>query len=143
MKSLISFFDSLNDSLFTCSDNIFNKLFDNLEYNDEYPKVNVKETNSEYIIEIVNPGFTKDETSIKVQNRTLYVSMTSESKEGEGYKKYHCKQWNKSSYEETWNLPENVIEENISANSNDGVLTIIIPKKLNNNEANFRFINID
>lgn len=95
------------------------------------PKVNVKETDKAYEIEIANPGFSKDETNIEIKDHVIYVSMTSESEEGEGddEQKYHVRQWSKSSFEESWNLPENVIEEDISAKNNDGVLIITLPKK--------------
>jgi HSP20 family protein len=95
------------------------------------PKVNVKETDKAYEIEIANPGFSKDETKIEIADGIINVSMTSESKEGENDKnhKYHVKQWSKSSYQESWNIPENVIEEQITAKNNDGVLTITLPKK--------------
>ena len=94
------------------------------------PKVNVKETDKAYEIEIANPGFTKDETNITIKDNVICVTMTSESKEGEndGHK-YHVKQWSKSSYKESWNIPDNVIQEQISAKNNDGVLTITLPKK--------------
>ena len=109
------------------------------------PKVNVKETDKAYEIEIANPGFTKDETNIKIENDVIYVSMTSESKEGEndGHK-YHVKQWSKSSYQESWNIPDNVIQEQISASNNDGVLTITLPKKEEEpkKEVNVRTIEI-
>lgn len=94
------------------------------------PKVNVKETDKAYEIKIANPGFSKDETNIKIEDGVIYVSMTSESKEGDGDGKYHCKQWSKTSYSESWNLPENVIQEQITAKNNDGVLTITLPKKM-------------
>ena len=94
------------------------------------PKVNVKETDKAYEIEIANPGFGKEDTKIEVQNGVIYVSMTSESKEDEGdEKKYHCKQWSKSSYSESWNIPDNVIEDDISAKNENGVLIITLPKK--------------
>ena len=92
-------------------------------------KVNVKETDKAYEIEIANPGFTKDETTIKIEDGIIYVSMTSESKEGENGK-YYRKQWSKTSYSESWNLPENVIQEQITAKHNDGVLIITLPKKM-------------
>lgn len=92
-------------------------------------KVNVKETDKAYEIEIANPGFTKDETTIKIEDGVIYVSMTSESKEEENGK-YYRKQWSKTSYSESWNLPENVIQEQITAKHNDGVLTITLPKKI-------------
>lgn len=92
------------------------------------PKVNVKETDKAYEIEIANPGFSKDETKIEVKDGIIHVSMTSENKEEDENSKYHCKQWSKSSYEESWNLPNNVIEDQISAKNNNGVLTITLPK---------------
>ena len=94
------------------------------------PKVNVKETDKAYEIEIANPGFGKDDTKIEVKDGIIHVSMISESEEGENDgDKYHVKQWSKSSYEESWNLPENVIEDQITAKNNDGVLIITLPKK--------------
>jgi HSP20 family protein len=94
------------------------------------PKVNVKETDKAYEIEIANPGFGKDETKIEVKDHCLFVSMTSESNQNEDEKdKYHVHQWSKASYSESWNIPENVIEDQIKAKNNDGVLTITMPKK--------------
>lgn len=94
------------------------------------PKVNVKETDKAYEIEIANPGFGKDDTKIEIKNGILSVSMNSENKEeDETENKYHVKQWSKSSYEESWNLPENVIEDQITAKNADGILTITLPKK--------------
>ena len=92
------------------------------------PKVNVKETDKAYEIEIANPGFSKDETKIEVKDGIIYVSMTSENNDEDENSKYHCKQWSKSSYKESWNLPDNVIEDQISAKNNDGVLIITLPK---------------
>ena len=92
------------------------------------PKVNVKETDKAYEIEIANPGFSKDETKIEVKDGIIYVSMTSENNDEDENSKYHCKQWSKSSYKESWNLPNNVIEDQISAKNNDGVLIITLPK---------------
>ena len=94
------------------------------------PKVNIKETDKAYEIEIANPGFTKDETKIKIEEGVLYVSMISESKEDkDDEQKYHVHQWSKSTYHESWKLPENVIEDQIVAKNNDGVLIITLPKK--------------
>ena len=126
---------------------VFKSWFDDLipEHFTNSPKVNVKETDKAYEIEIANPGFSKDETNIKVENGVIYVSMTSESEEGENDgKKYHVKQWSKSSYQESWNLPENVIEDQITAKNNDGVLVITLPKKEETKkEENIRTIKIE
>ena len=72
--------------------------------------------------------------------------MTNESKECQEDEnhKYHVKQWSKSSYQESWNIPDNVIQEQISASNNDGVLTITLPKKEEEpkKEVNVRTIEI-
>ncbi len=94
------------------------------------PKVNVKETDKAYEIEIANPGFGKDDTKIEIKNGIICVSMTNESQEGQEDEKYHVQQWSKSSYNESWNIPDNVIEEQITAKHDNGVLTIILPKKM-------------
>ena len=110
------------------------------------PKVNVKETDKAYEIEIANPGFGKDDTKIEVKNGIIYVSMTSQSEEGENDgNKYHVRQWSKSSYYESWNLPENVIEDQITAKNNEGILTITLPKKeeTKKEEENIRTIKIE
>lgn len=94
------------------------------------PKINVKETDKAYEIEIANPGMTKNDVHVNIEDGVLFVKINVESsKDEENEHKYHVRQWSKSSYEESWNLPENVIEDQISAKTSDGVLTINIPKK--------------
>ena len=107
------------------------------------PKVNVKETDKAYEIEIANPGFGKDETKIDVKDHVIHVSMEIET-ETKDDDKYHVHQWSKSSYQESWNLPENVIEDQITAKNNDGVLTITLPKKEESKvESDSRIIEIE
>jgi len=107
------------------------KAFDNLFVPSNFtnsPKVNVKETDKAYEIEIANPGFGKDNTKIEVKDGVIYVSMNLET-ETKDDDKYHVRQWKKSSYNESWSLPENVIEDQITAKHDNGVLTITLPKK--------------
>ena len=104
MKNALSFFKPTN--LFGFNDDWFDDFKDPFfgisKTFTNSPKVNIKETDKAYEIEIANPGFTKDETNIKVEDGVIYVSMTSESKEGDGDGKYHCKQWSKTSYSESY-----------------------------------------
>ena len=126
MTNALDFFNRKN--LLDCMSDLFGDLkMIPLNFTNS-PKVNVKETDKAYEIEIANPGFSKDETKIEVKDGIIYVSMTSENKDEDENSKYHCKQWSKSSYKESWNLPDNVIEDQISAKNNDGVLIITLPK---------------
>lgn len=93
------------------------------------PKVNVKENDKNFTIEIANPGFNKDDTNIKIKNGVISVEMSSESSnETSENEKFHCKQWSKSSFVKSWTLPENVAVDAITAKHTDGVLTITLPK---------------
>ena len=106
-------------------------------------KVNVKETDKAYEIEIANPGFGKEDTKIEVKDGTLYVSMDLET-ETKDEDKYHVRQWKKSSYQESWYLPENVIEDEITAKHDNGVLTITLPKKeVTKSQEDPKIINIE
>ena len=107
------------------------KAFDNFFVPSNFtnsPKVNVKETDKAYEIEIANPGFGKEDSKIEVKDGVIYVSMNLET-ETKDDNKYHVHQWKKSSYSESWNLPENVIEDQITAKHDNGILTITLPKK--------------
>ena len=124
MKNALSFYrKNLLDKIFNFDDDdFFVSNFTNS------PKVNVKETDKAYEIEIATPGFNKDNTEVKVTDGVLYVFIDEESENEENIK-YHVRQWSRSSYAESWNLPENVIEDQITAKHSDGVLTITLPKK--------------
>ena len=132
MKNALDFFAPRNLSNFF--DDWFND-FNNPIYGlskkfTNSPKVNVKETDKAYEIEIANPGFTADETKVEVMDHVIYVSMKSETedKDENDNDKYHVRQWSKAAYEESWNIPTNVNEEEISAKNKHGVLTITMPK---------------
>lgn len=113
---------------------IFSTWFDDLipqssKFFTNSPKVNIKETDKAYEIEIANPGFSKEDTEVKIEDNVLYVSMNLETEtKDEDEQKYHVKQWKKSSYEESWNIPSNVKIDEISAKNKNGVLTITLPK---------------
>lgn len=128
MTNALDFFGTKD--LFNFGEMPIFKAFDNLFVPSNFtnsPKVNVKETDKAYEIEIANPGFGKEDTKIEVKDGVIYVSMEVET-ETKNDDKYHVHQWEKSSYNESWNIPSNVIVDNITAKHDNGVLTITLPK---------------
>lgn len=128
MTNALDFFGTKD--LFNFGEMPIFKAFDNLFVPSNFtnsPKVNVKETDKAYEIEIANPGFGKEDTKIEVKDGVIYVSMELET-ETKNDDKYHVHQWEKSSYNESWNIPSNVIADNITAKHDNGVLTITLPK---------------
>lgn len=100
------------------------------------PAVNVIETDKEYKVEIAAPGLTRDDFKIDInEDNELTVSMEkkvekNEESEKEGKKHtYLCREFSYSSFRQRMILPDNVNVDNIDAKMENGVLTIDIPKK--------------
>lgn len=109
------------------------------------PAVNVVETDKDYKVEIAAPGLTRDDFNIDVTaDNELTVSMEKkmenneepqQDQEGgdnnnkENKKTYLRREFSYSSFRQRMILPDNVNVENITAKMDNGVLTIDIPKK--------------
>ena len=100
------------------------------------PAVNVIETDKEYKGEIAAPGLTRDDFKIDInEDNELTVSMEkkvekNEESEKEGKKHtYLRREFSYSSFRQRMILPDNVNVDNIDAKMENGVLTIDIPKK--------------
>ena len=100
------------------------------------PAVNVIETDKEYKVEIAAPGLTRDDFKIDInEDNELSVSMEkkvekNEESEKEGKKHtYLRREFSYSSFRQRMILPDNVNVDNIDAKMENGVLTIDIPKK--------------
>ena len=98
------------------------------------PAVNV--TDKEYKVEIAAPGLTRDDFKIDInEDNELTVSMEkkvekNEESEKEGKKHtYLRREFSYSSFRQRMILPDNVNVDNIDAKMENGVLTIDIPKK--------------
>lgn len=97
------------------------------------PAVNIKETEKEFRIEVVAPGFKKEEFSIDLEGDVLTLSAErkSETKEEDPDARYTRREYNYSSFVRSFSLPENSQPEKIKAHYEDGVLHLDLPKKSN------------
>lgn len=119
---------------------IFSDFFDNdwmVRANATAPSINVIETEKEYKIEVAAPGMTKEDFNIRLdEDSNLLISMekkteNSDKKEG----RYLRREFSYSKFQQAMILPENVEKENIVAKVENGVLTISIPKKKEEEKA--------
>lgn len=113
---------------------VFNDFFGNewMTKAASVPAVNIKETPTEYTIEIAAPGLTKDDFKVNVNDdNQLVVSVQnqkeSEEKDKEG--KYLRREFAYTQFQQTMLLPDNIVKDKIGAKAENGVLTIDIPKK--------------
>ena len=95
------------------------------------PAVNVKESATDYTIEVAVPGLKKDMVKMSVdKDGYLNISIENKAEKKEEKKEQHYlrREFSYSSYSQSYALPENANQEKISAEVNDGVLKIEIPK---------------
>lgn len=111
------------------------------------PAVNIKENRVKYEMEIAAPGLKKEDWNISLdEDGNLHVKMEKkqEHKEEDEKQVYLRREFNYTSYEQTYTLPEDVNKEKIAAKVVDGVLHIELSKKTQEEALqNKRSINID
>lgn len=92
------------------------------------PAVNIKENDKGFTIELAAPGLKKEDIIVKVENDTLSISSSIENEKKREDENYMRHEFNFKSFNRTFSIPENVDQEKISANNNNGVLTVELPK---------------
>jgi len=113
---------------------VFNDLF----YNDYMPKanctapaINVKESNNGYTVELAAPGMKKEDFYVHINdegNLVIKMEHKEEQKEEDKSTRYLRREFSYSKYEQTLILPDDVKKEAISARVDNGVLTVELPK---------------
>ncbi|GGZ81308.1 Hsp20/alpha crystallin family protein [Algibacter mikhailovii] len=93
------------------------------------PKVNIKESADDFTVEMTVPGLKKSDFQIDIDNQVLSIS--TETKEENEHKEEHYtrREFGYSSFKRTFTLPESVNDEKINASYNEGILSILLPKK--------------
>ena len=95
------------------------------------PAINVKENDKEYVVELAAPGMKKEDFNVHINDEgNLVVKMESkqETKEEDKNVRYLRREFSYSKYEQTLILPDDVKKEDISAKVDNGVLTVELPK---------------
>lgn len=92
------------------------------------PKVNTREGEFAYHIDVDLPGVKKDDIKIDVHDNILTIHGERNYKEEIKKEDYYKVETSFGKFQRQFTLPENVDVENISASSNDGVLEVVVPK---------------
>jgi len=93
------------------------------------PKVNIKETADNYVIEMAVPGLKKSDFKLDLDHHVLSISTEKKETHEEQQENYTRKEFGYSAFKRTFTLPETVNDDKISANYQDGILNILLPKK--------------
>lgn len=92
------------------------------------PSVNTREGEYAYHVEVDLPGVKKEDIHVDLNANILTISGERNTKKEVKEKDYYKKESSYGKFQRSFTLPDNTDAENIEANSQDGVLEVVIPK---------------
>jgi|SRR5690554_4930997 len=124
-NSLLPSSTSLFDDFFT------RDLFDwsRTEGNGLVPRVNIKDEDDGFGVEIAAPGMKKDDFRVQLDNDMLTVSSEVSNNQQEEKDNYTRKEFSYHAFRRSFYLPNTVEADKINAKYEDGILSLWIPKK--------------
>jgi HSP20 family protein len=137
-KPLTNDFDRFfNDFFFTpVRTSEKNRTFENL------PAVNILEAEDSFQIELAAPGKNKEDFNIEIHDGVMTISSEEKTESTSEQENYSRREFNFSSFERRFTLPETAQDENIKASYDNGILKIEIPKEDVSAKNNKRSIEI-
>ncbi len=111
-------------------DQMFESMFDDMNYISSYQplKVDVKEKDKEYLLEVEIPGVDKEDISLEIRDDILTISAERKEEINEESENYIRKERRYGSFKRSFYL-DNVDQEKIKAKFKNGVLKVKLPKK--------------
>ena len=115
---------------------VFNSFFDTElmpKVKGAVPAKNVKETDTAYIVEMAAPGMQKEDFNVHINsdgNLVVKMEKKEERKEDDKNARYMRHEFSYSKFEQTLLLPDDVKKEDITAKVEHGVLTVELPKAI-------------
>lgn len=98
------------------------------------------EDNGNIIVEMSAPGFNLEKIEINIENTHLKVTGTREEKEEQKEKNFYRKEIRRGSFERVIELPVAVDSEQTKAEFKDGILKIIMPKKVKSEAKKIKIV---
>ena len=117
-------------ALFT---SIFDEFFKNpwdinvSNYSFKSPSFNLKESDTEFILELAIPGKINDNFKLELDSKVLKVSLLEDKKDNDY--NYNIKEFEYSSFEKSFEIPDYIDQNKISSFYRNGILSINLPKR--------------
>ena len=125
----------------TVNQRLVDQLFTNLLRNDHdenylnncncKPATNIFETEKDFKVEILLPGFKKEDVQLNYHENVLTVKVElPEKEEGQEQEyKFQHREFGVYSFERKFRIPKTVNYDNIEARFENGILELVLPKK--------------
>jgi HSP20 family protein len=92
------------------------------------PAVDIKETDSEYLMEVELPGLSEKDVEVKLDNNLLTIASHKEDRKEEKKNGYIMRERRSSSFARSFVLPDGIDREKIVAEFKNGILNLSFPK---------------
>ena len=113
-------------SVFSAFDDLLGRdFFGGMSRSMNMPSLNVEDKEGEMVLSLAIPGLDKEDVNIEVDNGVLTISAEKEEKRDDENSRY---EYNYSSFQRAFVLPEHVNAEEIEAHHKNGELKIHLPK---------------
>lgn len=114
-------------------DRVFENFFNDTVFpshfnNSGQMRVDISENDKEYILEAELPGVKKEEINMEVHDDRLTISVKKDEKAEEKKDNYLRRERRTSSMVRSFSI-ENVVSDKITAKHENGILTLVLPKK--------------
>ena len=114
--------------------NLISDLFPQMPsiYRNEFTQVapvNIRETETEYSLELVAPGLTKEDFKVQLDNNILSVSFDKKEENPDDNGQFVRREYKHQSFKRSFTVDEKINAEAISAQYVNGVLRLNLPKR--------------
>lgn len=92
------------------------------------PQANVTETETDFSLQLAVPGYDNNELNITIEDNVLSISAEIDAEKNEE-RSFLRKEFRKTSFKRSFELPALSETEKIQASNSNGILTVVIPKK--------------
>lgn len=95
------------------------------------PAVNIKESHIDFVIQLAAPGKNKEDFNIEIDHNVLTISSNekTEKEDMDNGGKYTRREFSYTSFRRAFTLPDTVNSENINATYENGILSVVLPKR--------------
>lgn len=97
--------------------------------------VDVADTGDEFVVTVDLPGYDTEDVELTLSDGTLRLEGTREEAEEHARGSYLRRERTKRSVSRRIRLPDPVVEEEVSASYNNGVLTVTLPKVVGDGDS--------
>ncbi len=92
------------------------------------PKIDISETEKQYVIDVALPGMRKEDINLDLEKGRLTISGERKFEQEDNGKTYHRVESHYGSFTRSFQLPDDVKEDTINASYKDGILNVSIDK---------------